>query len=105
MNAHLEECNGSIDLAGRLQQLFLDADDLLSDINGEISFALLELENSPSPLEEVAVEQTISVLRTARNKVQNIVHDFQIHYVLTSKDQTQAGLEALVQATNNYKRG
>lgn len=102
-NAHLEECVGAIDLAGRLQQLFLEADDLLSDINGELSFALLERENS-SENEERAVEQTINVLRSARTKVQYIVDNFSVHYVIPAKDQTQAGLESLVTAANNYKR-
>lgn len=102
-NAHLEECNGSIDLAGRLQQLFLDADDFLSDIQGEIQFALLERENA-SDNELPAVDQTLKVLRMARSKVANIVYDFKIHYVMTAPDQTQAGLEQLVLAADNHKQ-
>lgn len=102
-NAYLEECNGSADLAGRLQQLFLDADDFLSDIDVELQFALLERENA-SDNELPAIDQTLNVLRMARSKVGNIVHDFKIHYVLTAPNQTQAGLDQLILAADNYKQ-
>lgn len=104
-NEHLNEIAADLDLAGRLQQLFLDADDLLSDINSSLSFSLLELEPQVGEADKKKVEQTISVLRMARNKVTNIVHDFKVHYVMTADDQQKAGVDQLILAANNYKRG
>lgn len=86
----------------RLQQLFMDADELHSDVVNELGHNLIELEDATGQEKEDLLE-AIKILRATRSKLKNIMHDFEIHYVLAKPNSDEAGIAAMREAAKNYK--
>lgn len=75
-NSILTEQDRRYDLSGRLRQIFLDADELMSDLTNAISEVVTSSLDAPNP-ESVAAQAELIRLRC---KVHNIVFDFKAHY-------------------------
>ncbi len=101
-NMQLIEIAARHDVPDRLQQLFMDADELQSDVVNELGHCLIDLEDATGQEKEDLLE-AIQILRATRTKLQNIMHDFEIHYVLAKPNPTEAGIAALRESAKNYK--
>lgn len=101
LNPMLVEVNGAHAIAERLERLFLDADELNSDVTNELGRCLVELEDATDAKRE-QLEETIKVLRAVRIKLANVMHDYKVHYTLSHSDPA-AGVRGLLAAAKNYK--
>ncbi len=101
LNPKLVEVNDTHAIAERLEQIFLDADELNSDVTNELGQCLIELEDA-SDAKRGQLEETIKVLRAVRIKLANVMHDYKVHYTLSHSDPA-AGLRGLLAAAKNYK--
>lgn len=101
-NDVLIEMSGRYDIAERLQQIFLDADELLSDVTNEIRDCVIDTETASGELKVQLLEAT-AVLRALRRKLDNVTNEFKPYYVLAKPNPGEAGIAALRNTASHYK--
>lgn len=98
--SYLREACATHDIVGRLQQIFLDADELASDISSALQ-GLRQIQDAISLDDAEAISPSIASLVALLSKLNNVKSDFRVHYVMTELDQEAAGIQRIARAVQN----